>query len=88
MHRLVAERYRRDPAFVIRFALENLERWREGGVDCDDFLVWEEILGDRRRDLPQVLTGNSEEAIRLRQSSLFAGLIPEEDRRRILASSG
>ena len=30
-------------------------------------------------------TSSSEEATRLRQSSPFAGLIPDEDRRRILA---
>ena len=38
--------------------------------------------------LVQGTAGMTEEAIRLRQSSPFAGLIPEDERRRILAAVG
>jgi hypothetical protein len=87
MHRMVVDRYRESPAEVIHFGLENLKRWQQQGVDCDDFGIWEEILRSNPRRLPEILSGSSEEAIRLRQSSPFAGLIPEDVRRQILASA-
>lgn len=87
MHRLVAECYHLTPVDVIRFGLENLKRWRQQGVDCDDFGVWERILHSSPQRLPEILCGSGEEAIRLRQSSPFAGLVPEDIRRRILAST-
>lgn len=87
MHRLVAERYQEAPVDVIRFGLENLKRWRQRGVDCDDFGTWEKILHSFPQRLPEILCGSSEEAIRLRQSSPFAGLIPEESRQQILATT-
>lgn len=87
MHRMVSERYREAPSDVIRFGLENLKRWQKRGVDCDDFQIWEEILRSGPHRLCEILCGTSEEAVRLRQSSPFAGLIPEESRHQILASS-
>ena len=87
MHRIVEERYRETPADVIRFGLENLRRWRQSGVECDDFRIWEEILLLLPQRLPEVLSGSSEEAVRLRQSSPFAGLIPEASRQQILTTS-
>ena len=87
MHRIVAERYRETPADVIRFGLENLKRWQQRGVDCDDFRIWEGILRSSPQSLPEILCGSSEEAIRLRQSSPFAGLISETSRQQILTTS-
>ena len=85
MHRLVAERFRQEPAEVIRLALKNLGRWHQQGVECDDFEVWKNLLDGPSQEIVDALTGSSEAAIRLRQSSPFAGLIPDEDRRQILA---
>ena len=87
MHRMVAERYRETPSEVIQFGLENLRRWQEAGVDCDDFRVWEEILRNRPQSLPETLCDSGEDAVRLRQSSPFAGLIPEDIRRQVLAAT-
>lgn len=87
MHRIVEERYRETPAVVIRFGLENLKRWQQRGVDCDDFRIWEEILRLTPHRLPEILSGSGEEAVRLRQSSPFAGLIPDESRQKILAAT-
>jgi len=87
MHRMVLERYRETTEDVIRFGLENLKRWQQSGVNCDDFLIWEKILRSDPQRLPEILCGSGEEAIRLRQSSPFAGLIPEESRRQILATT-
>lgn len=85
MHRLVAERFRQEPEEVIRRALKNLERWHQMGVECDDFEVWRKLLNGSPQELAEALTSSSEDAIRLRQSSPFAGLIPDDERRRILA---
>ena len=87
MHRIVADLYLKAPEEVIRFGLENLKRWQRGGVDCDDHRLWEDILRSTPQRLPEILSGSNEEAVRLRQSSPFAGLIPEESRQRILALS-
>jgi Arc/MetJ-type ribon-helix-helix transcriptional regulator len=86
MHRLVGEHFRRSPAEVVRFALDNLQRWRQKGVDSDDFAVWERLLQSQPEKILQTIEGEDEEAVRLRQSSPFAGLVPEDDRRRILAT--
>jgi hypothetical protein len=86
MHRMVAERFRQKPAEVIQFGLHNLERWRQQGVDCDDFNIWTNLLLAPSFELIEALTSTSEVAVRLRQSSPFAGLIPEATRRQILVS--
>lgn len=81
---MVADRLRQDPDFVTRFAMQNLDRWREHGVDCADHRLWRKLLLGEPGKLVSMLIETTEEAIRLRQSSPFAGLIPESDRRRIL----
>ena len=60
-----------------------LHRW----VVCDDFGIWEKILRSVPHRLPEILCGSGEEVVRLRQSSPFAGLIPEEIRHQILATT-
>ena len=87
MHRMVAERYAGTPTAVIQFGLENLSRWQQRGVECDDFRLWEEILRDHPQRLREILCGSDEVAVRMRQSSPFAGLIPEDIRRQVLASA-
>jgi len=84
---MVAERFLQAPDEVICFAMRNLDRWRQQGVDCEDFGIWKELLSGPRHAILDVLTSTSEEAIQLRQSSPFAGLISEEARLRILASA-
>lgn len=87
MHRIVEERYQENPSEVIQFGLGNLKRWQQRGVDCEDFGIWEEILRLSPQRLPGILLGANEEAVRLRQSSPFAGLVTEESRQRILSST-
>jgi hypothetical protein len=87
LHGFVADLFRQDSARVIRFGLENLDRWQQRCVDCEDFQLWRDILESAPQRLPEILSGSSEEAIRLRQSSPFAGLVPEETRRKILAAT-
>jgi hypothetical protein len=87
MHRIVVEQFQQDPIKIIEFGLNNLQRWRKKGVSCDDFEIWEEILRFSPQRLPEILSSTSEESIRLRQSSPFAGLVPEESRQKILSST-
>lgn len=86
MHQIVEDLYQENPDGVIRFGLGNLKRWQQRGVDCDDFQIWEEVLRFSPQRLPEILTGSGEEATRLRQSSPFAGLVPEDSRQKILAT--
>lgn len=88
MHSIVAERFHEDPEYVIRFGLNNLQKWKRNGVHCDDFDIWETILRKQPSRLVDVLCSDDEESIRLRQSSPFAGLIPEELRMQILSRVG
>lgn len=87
LHRLVVDRFQEDPSDVIQCGLQNLKRWRSQGGECDDWTIWEEILLHSPDRIPQILRSKSQEATRLRQSSPFAGLISECDRRRILATT-
>lgn len=87
MHRIVVEHFQENPIKIIEFGLNNLQRWRKKGVSCDDFEIWEEILRFSPQRLPEILSNTNEESIRLRQSSPFAGLVPEESRQKILAST-
>jgi hypothetical protein len=84
MHHMVAQRFFEDPAHVIEWGLTNLKRWKQNGVDCDDFMIWEQILKFSPLRIPEILKDTSAEATRLRQSSPFAGLISEDERREIL----
>ena len=86
-HLIVMEHYQLAPDHVIQFGLENLKRWQQRGVECDDFEIWEQILRLTPQRLPEILSSSGEEAVRLRQSSPFAGLIPEKSRQMILATS-
>ena len=84
---MVADRYRDSPTEVIHFGLENLKRWQRAGVDCDDFQAWEGILRHHPETLPEILCSLHEDAVRLRQSSPFAGLIPQDSRMEIFAAT-
>jgi len=75
MHGLVAQALKQDPVPVIRVALENITRWKNSGADCDDFDLWRKALHG----------GTDETSTRLRQSSPFPGVIPQE-REKILAA--
>lgn len=83
-HRLVNLELEKDPDKVIQFGLQNISRWRKNGVDCSDFKVWERLLRNRSPLLPKILTGTDEQAVRLRQSSPFPGLLPKKARLQIL----
>ena len=86
MHRIVRRKLEQSPGDVVRHGLENLQRWRRQGVECEDFDVWENLLTNGLDRLRVLLEENSAEAVRLRQSSPFAGLVPESERLAIVES--
>ena len=84
-HRLVADKLRVTPSLVGR-ARENILRWQK---DCSErafptLAEWETLLEGPLDELLPILTATDERAIRLRQSSPFAGLLTSEERMSIL----
>jgi hypothetical protein len=85
----VAERLRREPEAVIKIARENLARWKASGVFDEGELMllseWEKILTEASvEELIAIITEDSDEGQRLRQSTPFTGVLSEDERRKIL----
>ena len=79
LHTKIAEKLRAQPS-LLSVAVENLDRWerlrgRDGAVG-----EWRSLLDAPLPDLLRLLTEESENAARLRQSSPFAGILTEEER--------
>lgn len=86
MHRLIARKVQADPALLDR-ARANLRRWQETeGSPKLALAEWEQILRSPVDQVAQFLTERSERATRLRQSSPFAGVLTEAERRAIYES--
>jgi hypothetical protein len=87
MHALIARKIDRDPT-LLRIARDNLARWeRQRGDAAPAWLAeWREILKQPWPQIAALLTEQSENAIRLRQSTPFAGVLSEGERRRIYAA--
>jgi hypothetical protein len=84
MHVLIAEKIGSDPQ-LLSIARENLRRWRARwpGQPPAWFEQWQEIVSWPWPRIAALITEQSERAIRLRQSSPFAGVLDEEERKRI-----
>ncbi len=86
LHRLVAEKVRAAPALLDK-ARENLRRWQEAGAGASPALAeWAQILAAPAGQVVALLAERSERATRLRQSSPFAGILTEEERRAVYES--
>jgi len=86
MHRLIAAKVQADPTLLDR-ARENLRRWQASdGSPKLALAEWEQILSGPVNQVAQFLTECSEHATRLRQSSPFAGILTETERRAIYES--
>jgi len=83
MHRIIDQLLKRSPQTVIQHGLNNIVRWRNNGVDCEDLRTWETLLKQNPQKLSNILKGMDETSIRLRQSSPFPGLISQKERQRI-----
>ncbi len=86
----VAQRLASEPDAVIERARSTLARWKSlPGVWCVDLGKWEAILAQPdsdavRSEVQHLLTGDSEMAVRLRQSSPFSVQLSPQERWRIL----
>jgi hypothetical protein len=86
MHQLIAAKVQADPALLDK-ARENVRRWQadEGSAKLA-LAEWEQILSGSVNQVVQFLAECSERATRLRQSSPFAGILTEAERRAIYES--
>ena len=85
MARAIAEKIRRKPA-RFRIAKQNLARWKKIRKPWPRALrEWEEILERHStEEVLAILTEDSEEGQRLRQSDPFCGILSEAERLAIL----
>jgi antitoxin component of MazEF toxin-antitoxin module len=64
--------------------LANLHRWRARGVWGHAYEEWQDIaLGRDDGQLFAAMLGRDEDAVRLRQSAPFVGLLPKDEVRRL-----
>ena len=84
MHVLIADKISNDPR-LLNIARENLVRWRARWPESPPawFEQWQEIMSWQWPRIAALITEQSENAIRLRQSSPFAGVLDAEERKRI-----
>ena len=83
MHQLIAAKVQADPALLDR-ARQNVRRWQASdGSPKLALAEWEQILDGPINQVAQFLAERSERATRLRQSSPFAGILTEAERRTI-----
>jgi len=72
------------PVQVRAQILANLRRWRRQGVWVSAFDEWRRIASsDDDGELFAAMLGRDEDAVRLRQSAPYAGLLPPDEVRRI-----
>ena len=83
LHQLVAEKVRAAPALLDK-ARENVRRWQEANGSASPALAeWAQILASPASQVVALLAERSVRATRLRQSSPFAGILSEEERRTV-----
>ena len=87
MHCRIAQKVARDPDLLNK-ARENLERWvaKTKGPKPRYLREWEYILDRPWPAIAELITSMSEEAIRLRSSSPFAGVLTEDERDQVYAA--
>lgn len=85
MHCLIARKITRDPR-LLEVARRNLEAWkraRPAGERPRYLGEWERVLSRPWPQIAAFITASSEQAVRLRQSSPFAGVLDPTERRRV-----
>jgi hypothetical protein len=91
LHRAVAGRLVSDPDGVLSKAQVNLDRLRRvhpHGMAAVWLDRWQATLDDGTEAVLDALTSRAPLAIELRQNSPFAGVLPEPERRAVLAAFG
>lgn len=87
LHKEIADKLRSNPA-LWDIPRKNLERWKQLQDGFSRPLEeWERILHQENREqILALLESDSEEAIRLRSSSPFTGILNDNDRKMIFES--
>lgn len=86
LHGLIAGKLSANPA-LLTIARDNIRRWQTlGEIDSLALAEWDSILSGPLDQIASILTGASENAKRLRQSSPFAGILTESERRAVYES--
>ena len=78
LHQRIAARMHENPAAVIGKAMDNLRRWQQGseGSLSAAHQEWSEILARRTpSEIAALIVSDLPDAVRLRQSSPFAGVL-------------
>ena len=84
MHVVIAQKIDRDPS-LLEVAHRNLQHWAEQrqGKLPPALSEWQALLARPWPEVSALLCEQSERAIRLRQSTPFAGVLKPTERRRI-----
>lgn len=84
LHSAIVRKIDRDPD-LLRIPKRNLKRWRTRSVSPAPIYLdeWSRILRRPWAEIAEFLVSRSEDAIRLRQSSPFAGVLTAEERKRV-----
>lgn len=87
MHCKIVQKVSRDP-LLLEKAKANLSRWsvKFDGPEPHHIKEWQEILEKPWPMIAEVMTSMSEDAVRLRSSSPFAGILSEREREQIYAA--
>lgn len=84
LHRLIARRLQRNPAFLEQ-ARGTVSRWLMSRPDEPALREWSDLLSRMsHREVARLLCSRSEAATRLRQSSPFTGVLSIQERGRVL----
>lgn len=90
LHRALLGALMADPRGVLQTARENISRWktqhRPDGMSVRYLDEWQRLIDDGVDEVVTVLTGLDEVSCELRQNSPFAGILPDDQRRRVLRS--
>lgn len=89
MHCKIAQKISRDPE-LLNIAKQNLARWRQksAGENPRYLEEWRDILDRPWMEIADFITSISDDAIRLRSSSPFAGVLSAKERKRIYEAFG
>ena len=85
MHRVIAEKLMQNSE-LLQKAKDNIKRWRMHGVEVSAFKEWENIIDSGLNNVIRIITANTEESARLRQSTPFTGILTPKERKNIYES--
>jgi hypothetical protein len=84
LHREIATRLRADAGAVIERARQNIQRWKPahaGTISESALAEWENLLATKSpEELIAIITEDSDEGQRLRQSTPFTGILTQAER--------